>query len=769
TPATTTPTIRARYRLLDRLGEGGFGEVFLGRSMRPPKRLVAVKVLRTGMAGERILRRFESEQQALARLDHPAIAGIFESGTTDDGRPFFAMPLAVGEPITAHAQHARLSTRRRVELFRTLVDAVAHAHRRGVLHRDLKPANVVVGTNDSGTAMAVIDFGIAKSLDEPLSEHTLVTEAGAVVGTPEYMSPEQADGLPEAADVRSDVYALGTILYELLCRHRPIDRETLRRGGVGRVGETIRTTLVAPPSRRCRLDGRTDEAARIAGDLDAVCMKALAKDQADRYAGADAMLADLDRFLAGEPVLARAHSWRDNLRVAVRRHRTAVAVAASVALALAVGLASTVAFAIQAKRESEARRVQADRAATLADFLAGIFGQLDPEQARGRDTTLLRIMLDDAAEELLDNEHQLPNDVAAELHLVLGTAYLKLLVLEPAEFHIGAAQVGLTRSTDAERDRHEVDALVALLRLRNITAATPEHVQQLVDAANRLFDRFGWPADPDATLPGPVVNALSVLAHSSEGYTIENDRLVPCTGRTPQPDAERSASEPVACRSVLLERVFALAESTFGPDHRVTLKARSDLGRAYELEGNAELAHRWMLDALAASEAALGRQDPITLDMVICTQIAASKVGGNTDYGDWLPDFEAAFPPNHPRLSAMRQNHGWTLRNSGRNLEAVPLFESAYRSARDNLGPIHHTTIWNLTSLLQALADLPDAKACEREIVAIFDAYAARSEADPGIAAELLKFHDWFEQWQGRPPAYPPQVLDDPRLRFDED
>jgi tetratricopeptide (TPR) repeat protein len=602
--------------------------------------------------------------------------------------------------------------------------------------------------------MAVIDFGIAKSLDEPLSEHTLVTEAGAVVGTPEYMSPEQADGLPEAADVRSDVYALGTILYELLCRHRPIDRETLRRGGVGRVGETIRTTLVAPPSRRCRLDGRTDEAARIAGDLDAVCMKALAKDQADRYAGADAMLADLDRFLAGEPVLARAHSWRDNLRVAVRRHRTAVAVAASVALALAVGLASTVAFAIQAKRESEARRVQADRAATLADFLAGIFGQLDPEQARGRDTTLLRIMLDDAAEELLDNEHQLPNDVAAELHLVIGTAYKRLDALVEAELHLETAAAFFTGIDSGPRYlRQRIVALDELGALRY----TQGRNEEAVGRANELMATLGWPQDP-AVLENPRVLRKQAAFHMV-GIVLDERGFELSPPQVPE-DATEQAKQAIreAARDRVvadIRRLVATAEATLAPDHPDLLEILAFSGRALDLRGRREEAIELLEATLERADAVLGRTHPRTIEAVIYLSVAyRDRDPRNMELlEDRLPDVAVAYGPSHPRAANLEFNYAWGLHLAGRHDEAATRLRRSCTVFHDNFGPYHDMTIWADNSLLKALKAIDARAEAEAVLVARFEDWS-KPEAPPIDEADLpvlLGWLDWYREWADRP------------------
>lgn len=750
---SSPPEIRARYRLLARVGEGGFGEVYLGRSMRPPKRVVAVKVLRSGLDGPRILRRFEDEQQALARLSHPAIAGIFESGTTDDGRPFFAMPYVRGASIIEHCDRELLGVHARAELFRRVVDAVAHAHRRGVLHRDLKPANVLVGETDTGTQPVVIDFGIAKSLDEPLSERTTATEAGRAIGTPEYMSPEQADGLPEAADVRSDLYALGVILYELLCGELPIDRETLRRGGTSRIGETIRSTTVPPPSRRAELarnaaDGlrwqcrgeasSASLAAALRGDLDAVCLKCLAKSQSDRYASADAMLEDLDRFLSGEPVLARRHTWRDTLRSAVRRHRTAVAIAVTAAMALAIGLAGTVAFAVQATRESEARRVEANRAKAFAAFLGGIFSGLDPEQAKGSDLTLLRLLLDEASEDLEQRERDpnlaLGDQLAAELHLTLGIAYLRLQLLDQADSHLVRAVEGLEarHAPGMAPDPELIEGLSELVRLR----MTQYRNDECVDTANRLLEVLGWPEDREVLADPTAIAMLASLGKINAGF--DGDRLVIVT------DSDAAFE--------LARELASLARERYAEDDPVRIRVLQQHGRVLDNSGFKEEGIALLEEVLAQSEAVHGRRHPTSLQTVLFLTVAytSSDPRANALIDAWMPDFEATYRPGHPMIANLRLNYAAGLQKQGRHEEARVYLLDARQRFVDAFGEEHAMTIWVENTLLFTLEPLGLADEAQAILVDRLERWSGETLTDEE-REQLEWWPTWFEGWAGRP------------------
>ena len=759
------PAIEYRYRLLAPIGEGGLGEVFIARSTRPPKRIVALKLLRPGRSTPEVLRRFESEQQALARLEHRGIATIFEAGAADDGRPFFAMPLVRGEPITTHADRHRLGVRNRVALVRELADAVAHAHRRGVLHRDLKPANVLVEEREGGPQPVVIDFGIAKSLDEPLAEVSLVTEAGAVVGTPEYMSPEQADGLPESADVRSDVYALGVILHELLCGRVPIDRETLRRGGTRLVGATIRNTVLPPPSRvaaattdssaapafelrGCRSAAAL--AATLRGDLDAVCLKCLAPDQRDRYASADALVEDLDRHLAGEPVLARTATWGRSLRSMVRRHRTAVAVASSVILILAAGLIASGIFASRAARQSEETRLEADRAEALASFLGGIFSGLDPVQARGRDTALLEMLLDDAAAQLssgtLARSVNVDPALLADLELVLGTAYSRLGLLDPAERHLVAAYEQLTSERVLATGRRSHEPVIELLKLRRDQMDHPA----CIALADELLQASGWSGDPDDPIDPEVLLALSSAGLSKPVYAQGHLKELEASKENPQLAAAWS------------ELMVETATRQFGPNSLEAITATAQLGRLLDTCRQTERSRLVLEELLPRAVAALGPRHPITLSTAFNLLITLSQLDGTDPIEKeaselhWLAEFEAVYGRRHPVYANMLFNCSWTLALNGKLMEAIPMCREAFETYRDTRGAFHPLTTWFASDYLAMLREVKDAPTAEKLIQWRFEDAGSIDPADTGateVESHLRQLWISFSQWTGHPPA----------------
>ncbi len=392
------------YMLLQKIGEGGFGSVFLAEQTEPVQRRVALKIIKLGMDTQAVIGRFEQERQALAVMDHPHIAKVLDAGTTETGRPFFVMELVEGSPITDYADEHKLTIRQRLELFAQVCNAIQHAHSKGIIHRDIKPSNVLVSSHDGRPFARVIDFGIAKAVDQRLTDETAFTQHGQLMGTPLYMSPEQAEGSLDI-DTRSDVYSLGVLLYEVLTGTTPLDPRSLRVADYGERYRLIRES--DPPRPSARLVSSTATLPAVAesrrtapetlrsllrGELDWIAMKALEKDRTRRYETVNGLGLDVQRYLAGEPVAAAPPSATYRLRKLAARHKGPVIAATAVAVALVVGLAGTVWQARVAARERDAARQEAARATALNDFMAQMLTAADPAAQGDREVTVAEVL-----------------------------------------------------------------------------------------------------------------------------------------------------------------------------------------------------------------------------------------------------------------------------------------------------------------------------------------------------------------------------------------
>src|SRR5262245_26819436 len=359
-------TIIGPYKLLEQIGEGGFGVVFLAEQSRPVRRKVALKILKPGMDTRQVVARFEAERQALAIMDHPNIARVFDGGATESGRPYFVMELVKGVPITEFCDQYHLTPRQRLELFIPVCQAVQHAHQKGIIHRDLKPSNVLVSRHDTTSMVKVIDFGVAKATGQQLTEATLHTSFGAVVGTVEYMSPEQASFNQLDVDTRSDVYSLGVLLYELLTGSTPLQRKRAKETGLLEALRIVREEVA--PTLSSRLSS-TEELPAIAanrgtdpakltklvrGELNWIVMKALEKDRNRRYETANGFAMDVQRYLNDEAVQACPPSATYRLRKFARRNKTALATAAALALLVLV-VAGSIGWTLNERRERHRR------------------------------------------------------------------------------------------------------------------------------------------------------------------------------------------------------------------------------------------------------------------------------------------------------------------------------------------------------------------------------------------------------------------------------
>jgi serine/threonine protein kinase len=439
-----------RFQLVRKLGEGGMGQVWLAQQTVPVRRRVALKLIKAGMYDEAVVQRFRSERQSLAIMDHPAIAKVFDAGTTPQGQPYFVMEYVPGLPITEYCDQKKLKISERLELFIQACEGVQHAHQKAIIHRDLKPANILVVEVDGKPVPRIIDFGLAKAIAPQAEGVSLFTQLGHFAGTPGYMSPEQVDPGVQDIDTRTDVYSLGVVLYVLLTGLEPFETKQHQKQPLDEMLRRLREEEPLRPSTKVGADRDTSGviaeargtapkqlASLLRGDLDWITMKALEKDRARRYGASSELAADVRRYLNHESIVARPSSVGYRLQKYIRRHRVVVGVAGGLVMLLA---AFSILQGVQLRRitrerdranlERDRANSERDRATRITDFMTGMFKLPDPREAQGNNVTV-REMLDKASNQMETGLTQDP-EVQSQMMWVMARTYLNLGLFDRA-------------------------------------------------------------------------------------------------------------------------------------------------------------------------------------------------------------------------------------------------------------------------------------------------------------------------------------------------
>ena len=689
------------YRLLAELGQGGMGHVWLAEQTLPVRRQVALKIIKAGMDSAQVLARFDAERQALALMDHPAIAKMFEAGATAQGRPYFVMEYVRGESLTTYCDRQRLTTRERLELFLQLCDGVHHAHQKGIIHRDLKPSNILVTSQDDQAVPKIIDFGVAKAMSQPLTAHTLYTSFGGFVGTPEYMSPEQAEMRTGDIDTRTDVYALGVVLYELLTGVLPFERNLFKGQTFDEIRRTIREIEPLRPSARVtRPDAtaanaagsRRTEPVRLAGllrgDLDWITMKALEKDRAHRYGSASDLAADIRRHLTDQPVLAGPPSALYRSRKFVRRHRFGVATTV-VLFALVMGFG--VVMAVQANRIAR-ERDRANRETQIAKevsaFLVALFEVSKPSEAAANSVTAREIL--DKGAVRIQQETQLGPEIKAALLATMGDVYKS----------VGLYPTAQQLSEEALRSRRE------LFGSRSLEAAGS--LAQLADVM--------WRRGQLAEAERMHREALDIRRSASATENLEVAESLAGLASVMSEKADYEQAESLFQESLRLYRRFA------GEPHANPARVLTGLASIRLQKADYAGAETLLREAYEQDRRLLGSGHPRTIAGANNVATALLMQGNYTQaeavYRANLTETIRTLGPEHAELATLYGSLGSALYFQGRYADAEEPYRKALDIARKAFGPDHASVAMasgNLGQALDAQGKYGDAQILYRE------------------------------------------------------
>lgn len=673
-----------RFKLIRKLGEGGMGQVWLCEQTTPVCRQVALKLIKAGMYDEAVLRRFQAERQSLAIMEHPAIAKVYEAGTTPQGQPYFVMEYVPGLPITEYCDHKKLGITERLELFIQVCEGVQHAHQKAIIHRDLKPANILIVEVNGKPTPRIIDFGLAKAAI-PVDGQSLFTQPGSFIGTPAFMSPEQADPNVSDVDTRTDVYSLGVILYVLLAGSQPFAsgrqklpvHELLRRLREDepprpsiKVSSDHATSTVAAEARG------TDPkqlASRLRGDLDWITLKAVEKDRTLRYGSPSELANDLRRHLNHEPVLARPASTGYRIQKYVRRHRIAVSVAASLVLLLAAFAAVQ---AIQLRRitaERDRANRERDRANRITDFMTGMFKVSDPSEARGNTVTAREIM-DKASNDMGRGLARDP-EVQSQLMWVMALTY---------------ANLGLNARA------HELAQQALEIRQSTLGRDNPKTLESVIQLGDILEREGHYPEAEKLERQALALERRDLAAGDSLMLDTMDRLAVVLVDEGIYEEAEQLDDEVLEVRRRRNE-----------PPDSQTLRAMNNLGTAFGGEGqyaNAEQEYRQLLEV---SQQILGPDHPQTLGAMGNLAVAIERQNrfGEAEqlFRQVLANSQRVMGPEHRDTVLAMTTLAEVLTSEDRLAEAEKLYRQALRISSRTLGPDHPDTLADQSSFADLL------------------------------------------------------------------
>jgi len=759
-PLPVTAAIGMRigpYKLLQKLGEGGMGTVYMAEQETPVRRRVALKIVKVGMDSEPVIARFEVERQALAMMDHPNIAKVLDAGATATARPFFVMELVHGVPITEFCDCHKMTPRERLELFVPVCQAIQHAHQKGIIHRDIKPTNVLVALYDGRPVPKVIDFGIAKATDQKLTDRTMFTQFGSIIGTLEYSSPEQAELSALGVDTRSDIYSLGILLYELLTGTTPLEHDKLMGKSYSEVLRRIRDEEPPKPSTRLRelkdslgsiSARRKTEPARLSrlvrGELDWIVMKALEKDRARRYESASSFARDIQRYLEGDAVEASPPAAGYRLRKFARKHSVAMAIVAGFASLLILGATISAWQAIVARRaearaigeREKARRAEAEAKVVLSFFADRVLAAARPQGqdgGLGKDVTVRRAV--DAAEPKITAAFPDQPVVEASVRSVLGTTYLYLG--EPAralpqyerawelrQVKLGPDHADTLSSQNALGLAYQaagsLDKAIPLLKRTLATRAGTlgrEHPDSLSSAkslAMAFRDAGQW--DQAIVLFERILTLETARLGRDDPGTLLTQNNLALTFRD-----DGQWDRAIA----LFEQTLATRTAKLGVDHPDTLLTQSNLAMSYREAGWWDRAIPLFERTLAAQRARLGTDHPNTL-LTQNNLAPAYQAVGQLDLAialleQTLMGRTSKLGADHPSTFTTQNNLALAYQAAGQLDRAIALFERTLTARTAKLGTEHPSTLTTRTDLANAYdakGDFARAESLLRDVIA---------------------------------------------------